>query len=78
MSEENKRGSMAKASLYGFVFLLLYVASIGPATKLYTRGAPSWILYPYLPVTWLHEYTPLEKPLDAYIRLWVPGWMGAP
>jgi len=52
---------------------LLYVLSIGPAGWLQKRGhLPGDMRSIYAPVVWLHNNTPLEKPLGWYAELW--GW----
>jgi hypothetical protein len=74
MSEERQRSRATRAFVWGFVLLMLYVASVGPVVKFYGRGVPDWVFNAYAPIAWLHDHTPLEKPLDAYIRLWAPGF----
>jgi len=76
MNEERERKSSS-----GLLILLLctspllYVLSIGPVAMFAQRNgsaAPSpWIRQVYAPLIWLHAHTILEKPLEAYIRLWV-------
>lgn len=52
---------------------LLYVLSIGPAGWLEKAGyLPRSVRSVYVPVVWLHDHTPLEKPLEWYGELW--GW----
>jgi hypothetical protein len=52
---------------------LLYVLSIGPAGWLEKEGyLPRSVRSVYAPVIWLHDHTPLEKPLEWYGNLW--GW----
>jgi hypothetical protein len=51
--------------------LVLYVLSIGPV-GLFCEGAGignDVLRKVYLPVIWLHDYTPLQFPLEAYLRL---------
>jgi hypothetical protein len=52
-----------------------YVVSIGPVIALVQKsgippGEPLRLFY--MPVEWLHENTPLAKPLEAYAAAW--GW----
>lgn len=60
-----KRGALA---------FVLYVLSIGPVAALTAKynGYVYWdaIEFFYMPVTWLHNYTPLEEPLEWYVALW--------
>lgn len=53
---------------------LLYILSIGPAGWLVAAGyLPQLPLEAvYLPVTWLYENTPMDRPLEWYSDLW--GW----
>ena len=52
----------------------LYVVSIGPVVAvtdkndLYRDATREF----YAPVIWLHNHTPLEKPLEDYVEAW--GW----
>lgn len=55
-----------------FVAVLLYVLSVGPAVLLSIKtgdGGRSIRIF-YAPVIWLHENTPLKKPIEAYLFLW--------
>lgn len=57
---------------------LAYVLSVGPVIRLtmdraYPRGVPEWVLIMYKPLDWLHDHTPLEKPLEWYMGLWLKG-----
>ena len=76
MSAESKRtGSGAVVALVLAVLLpALYVLSIGPVVALVEKtgvgGEEARVFY--APVIWLHDNTPLEKPLEAYAELW--GW----
>ena len=54
---------------------VLYVLSIGPAVLILEATGPNHELEEaarvfYLPLIWLHENTPLRKPLDAYVEFW--------
>ena len=56
-----------------------YVISIGPVIAVAEKagidpGGPLKLFYG--PVVWLHEYTPLAKPLEAYAAAW--GWRMKP
>ena len=55
----------------------LYVLSVGPVGMLVEKGhlgqTTAGVLEGlYAPLVWLHEHTPLRRPLDWYARLW--GW----
>ena len=56
-------------------WLYLYVLSIGPVIA-FVKHAPIFdeeiFKFIYGPVIWLHDNTPLEKPLEQYAELW--GW----
>lgn len=61
------------------VFLLLllpvlYVLSMGPVVMMVekTGVGREQVELVYMPVIWLHDNTPLEKPLEMYGELW--GW----
>ena len=51
---------------------LLYVLSIGPVFKF--GGKPplslEFVEAFYAPVIWLHDHTPLKKPLEWYVDWW--------
>ena len=50
---------------------LLYILSIGPALMfLGTWWSLDVFEVIYAPVIWLHDHTPLEKPLEWYLQLW--------
>jgi len=52
---------------------VLYVLSIGPVAatfKMMGKPPPSYLMQFYHPVRWLHEHTPLKKPLEVYVKLW--------
>ncbi|HXU77394.1 MAG TPA: hypothetical protein VN794_12550 [Methylomirabilota bacterium] len=52
---------------------LLYLLSIGPVAALAKHKPTSthnMIQIVYFPVIWLHDHTPLKKPLEAYVELW--------
>jgi len=50
---------------------VLYVLSIGPAGWANQNGyLPDDIRGFYAPIVWLHDNTPLAKPLDWYGELW--------
>lgn len=70
----DRRALVVLWTLTLFSWAFFYVVSIGPvvavAQEVEIDGIPLKLFY--APVIWLHEYTPLEKPLEAYSRLW--GW----
>lgn len=51
---------------------LVYVCSIGPVAR--TVDALGWSRQPakqfYAPVIWLHDHTPLRRPLELYLAAW--------
>ena len=52
-----------------------YVVSIGPVVAIAHKtemGDPRALKTFYTPVVWLHDYTPLAKPIEAYSNGW--GW----
>jgi len=77
MNAPTRRWKGGPAIALGMALLLpiLYVLSIGPAAYLVRATGPSpeleeaaqWF---YFPVVWLHENTPLHKPLNAYVEFW--------
>ena len=77
MDEEASHHSHALRWTLGVLTaLLLYVLSIGPVAGLGMRGtipksATQWLFVFYMPVAWLHEFTPLQKPLDLYTDWWI-------
>ena len=67
------RARSSRAVVYLFTavaWFYLYVLSIGPVVAL--GSFEGGINFVYAPVIWLHDTTPLEKPLEQYGRLW--GW----
>ena len=51
----------------------LYVLSIGPVALIASTGPArrvSAVRGFYQPVIWLHDHTPLKRPLEIYIELW--------
>jgi len=52
---------------------LLYVLSIGPVAAITIRTSRSdreFVEQFYAPVIWLHDHTPLKKPLEYYVMFW--------
>jgi hypothetical protein len=54
---------------------LLYVFSVGPVSYFAARsgGTASWLdaaKTVYAPLIWLHDNTPLKKPLEWYTQKW--------
>jgi hypothetical protein len=65
------RGGVKCASAATFL-ALLYVLSCAPAA-LFAKNHPACMpafARLYVPISWLHNHTPLKKPLEAYGRLW--------
>ncbi|MGV3533470.1 MAG: hypothetical protein ACO1QR_13975 [Chthoniobacteraceae bacterium] len=66
---------------------ILYVLSIGPVAHMFGRSSHinpqinSAVNAFYKPLELLHEHTPLQAPLDAYVRWWMElggGHLGKP
>jgi hypothetical protein len=69
---------------WGWVFclgaiLLLYVLSTGPVVLMLNKrppaaSSPVWqvIVIVYAPVDWAYRKTTLQRPIEMYLRLWVP------
>ena len=74
MESREERGKSKQLSILGlaFMLLILYFASAGPVAMFVKRaktgGQVAGIVY--APLIWLHDRTPLEKPLDWYLALW--------
>lgn len=76
MNQENEEQSGHGGLVWIALIVLLpvlYVLSIGPVAasfKMMGNPPPSYLMQFYVPVIWLHEHTPLKKPLEAYVKLW--------
>ena len=74
MESLEQRDERNRLSILGlaFMFLIFYFASAGPVAMFVKRaktgGQVAGIVY--APLIWLHDSTPLEKPLDWYLALW--------
>ena len=72
--EDKKAGSIGFIITCAAVILpILYVLSIGPAIVMIQKN-PSLIEvynFIYTPVSWLHQNTPLQTPLENYIKWWL-------
>jgi len=76
MTEENETKSHSRtlSVVIGILvaLLLVYILSVGPVAlcceKMHVNSAT--VRQFYLPVIWLHDNTPLQKPLEMYIELW--------
>jgi len=67
------RGGGASAVIAVVIVVpVLYVLSIGPAAGLARRFgvAKGPLTTLYAPVIWLHDHTPLKRPLEWYVDLW--------
>jgi hypothetical protein len=51
---------------------IAYVLSIGPVAAVGQRSGanPTAIRQFYAPIIWLHGHAFLQKPLEAYLKLW--------
>jgi len=76
MTEENetKSPSHGFSIVIGFLIALplLYVLSVGPVALYVQKTSTDTqkLNEFYRPVVWLHDQTPLQKPLELYIKLW--------
>jgi hypothetical protein len=51
---------------------VLYILSIGPVVAI-TKSNPGTVTTVqaiYYPVRWLHEHTPLKRPIEVYASFW--------
>ena len=73
---DDPRPPTGVGSIFGFLMWapVLYLLSIGPIVRLVEDGylPRDPVAAAYAPVSWLHENTPLAKPLEWYAALW--GW----
>ncbi len=76
--DRNERPQRATLGVVLAIFVLLspilYVLSMGPVVAIseQTGTGREAMEIVYYPVIWLHDNTPLEKPLEWYGALW--GW----
>ena len=75
MGEPKKRSlSVVLAASLAAVVLLpcTYTASIGPVVKWLDRPSltNAWKAF-YAPLEWAHDHTPLKRPLEVYVGLWI-------
>jgi hypothetical protein len=74
MESREEREQCSRLSILGlaFMFLIFYFASAGPVAMFVKRaktgGQVAGVVY--APLIWLHDKTPLERPLDWYLALW--------
>ena len=70
--EEPEQSSRLSILGLSFMLLIFYFASAGPVAmfvkKAKTGGQVAGVVY--APLIWLHDKTPLEKPIDWYLALW--------
>jgi hypothetical protein len=79
MKRESAQESGSSGSLGIWLFVVLmpicYILSIGPVGAVAKkRASASWVDTArkfYGPITWLHDHTLLEKPIEVYFKLWV-------
>ncbi len=71
--DRDRERSSSVASLLGALVLLplLYTLSIGPVAFVCEKlGVPKEPMRAfYRPVVWLHDHTPLKRPLEWYLSL---------
>lgn len=73
MDEERQHKGGYAAPMWLALTPLLYILSIGPAAFLASKSPGQWsttIRRAYYPVIWLHDHTPLRRPLELYVELW--------
>lgn len=77
MSDERRLESKLIPLISGFVLALpvLYVLSVGPVAKAIELATgdpspPQWARQFYAPLRWLHDNTPMARPLEWYVALW--------
>jgi hypothetical protein len=72
--ERRSRSGPARAVLIALFVPVLYVLSVGPATIIFDDASPE-VRYAiqvfYYPLAWLHDNTPLQGPLQAYVEIWL-------
>lgn len=70
-TEPSPFGPELKACLGVALAIALYVLSIGPVALFCekTKVGEAFFQTVYRPVFWLHDHTPMKKPLEAYVRL---------
>ena len=83
-NERSRHGKGAGAAAAAWAVLAalllpaLYVLSVGPAILAVNRGrGQEWVRRSlpalerfYRPVEWLHDETPLKRPLEGYLNWW--------
>jgi hypothetical protein len=74
MESRERRDQSNRLSIPGLalMFLVFYFASAGPVAMFVKRAKTGGQVagFVYAPLIWLHDKTPLEKPLDWYLALW--------
>jgi hypothetical protein len=70
--EREQRSSHGGFGWIALAVLLIYVLSIGPVAAIAQRSGSgrTAVRHFYAPIIWLHNNTPLQKPLEAYLGLW--------
>jgi hypothetical protein len=71
----NRPSTPSRRLVFILLLLVIYVASFGPIKALYANhrlegSMPTALVTFYQPVDWLHEHTPLGKPMLAYDEWW--------
>ena len=83
-TEETKHSrGFGRYVLWAGVVLLFYVLNSGPFVMMVGRGAVKGPMAPFLsefyrPVLMACWKTPLQKPLEMYLRLWCPQMFEKP
>ena len=78
-AEAERRSHMGEWTLWLLLLIpVLYVLSIGPVawTMVHWHGpvppqVTNAVSFVYTPLDWLHDFTPLKKPLENYLELWI-------
>jgi hypothetical protein len=73
-ADEKKSRGLGSYVLWGFVVVVVYVLSSGPAMSYcyYNRRTSRTAQIIYGPIGWAAEHTALQKPLGMYWHLWCP------
>jgi hypothetical protein len=64
----SKKGSLKKLGVLGVLSTLVYTLSFPSVVSAarHSQNGLDLVWAFYAPVRWLHDYTPLEKPIETY------------